>query len=180
MEKEIFGWFPEETQEALDRIIKEHNIKSVLEVGCFLGKSTSFIAKRVETVTVVDPFVKWEDKERPNGDIEKYGGKDFYVAFVNNMINARVLDKITIVRANSIEALPILHDAVRDIADLIYIDALHDYRSVHRDIKNYLSLKPKIICGDDYDDNWPGVKKAVDEIFGDKIKVEGRFWYVML
>ena len=55
--------------------------------------------------------------------------------------------------------------------DVVYIDANHEYEFVKYDIQKTLDvIKPKMaICGHDYDDpNIPGVKKAVDEIFGKK------------
>ena len=52
--------------------------------------------------------------------------------------------------------------------DFVYIDAAHDYESVKKDIIAW-TLKVKkggYICGHDYG-VFPGVKKAVDEIFPD-------------
>ena len=62
---------------------------------------------------------------------------------------------------------------------LVYIDALHDYESVKEDIQLWDKKASRIVCGDDYDENWPGVKQAVDEIYGDRVKIIGRFWYVV-
>jgi len=56
----------------------------------------------------------------------------------------------------------------RDSFHLIYIDASHEYADVKRDIKAWLpKVKPGgVIAGHDYSRGWPGVRKAVDEIFG--------------
>lgn len=55
--------------------------------------------------------------------------------------------------------------------DFVYIDGLHDYESVKNDI---LLFEKKVragglICGHDY--NLRGVKKAVNEIYGDRVKI---------
>jgi predicted O-methyltransferase YrrM len=49
------------------------------------------------------------------------------------------------------------------MADLIFIDANHDYDDVKADIANYFPLlSPSgLMFGDDY--SWPGVRKAVHE-----------------
>ena len=42
-------------------------------------------------------------------------------------------------------------------------------------------IKPLIICGDDYTPAWSGVMRAVNEFFGEKIKVVGnQQWWVKL
>lgn len=63
-------------------------------------------------------------------------------------------------------------------ADVIYIDASHEYDAVKSDIHAYWDLlKPGgVMIGDDYD--WPGVKKAVDE-FQHDASVDGRIWSIV-
>jgi hypothetical protein len=67
--------------------------------------------------------------------------------------------------------------------DFIYIDAGHSYEEVKADIEAWLTkLKHAphaIIAGHDYNDRqFPGVKQAVDEAFGDKVQYQGHVWYV--
>ena len=45
--------------------------------------------------------------------------------------------------------------------DFIYIDANHTYESVSRDITDWLPKTKLAIGGHDYQDEWPGVIKAV-------------------
>ena len=51
--------------------------------------------------------------------------------------------------------------------DFIYLDASHDYESVKEDIETWLPKMKKgsIISGDDYVVCWPGVIRAVNEVF---------------
>lgn len=63
--------------------------------------------------------------------------------------------------------------------DFVFIDAAHDYESVKADI---LAWMPKIksggwIMGHDYGLDWPGVKKAVDEIFTCEIELDLDFFW---
>jgi hypothetical protein len=63
--------------------------------------------------------------------------------------------------------------------DIVFIDAAHDYESVKGDILIWLSrVKPGgIVCGHDYCDYYPGVKKAVDEVFENDFKLlEHKVW----
>lgn len=50
-------------------------------------------------------------------------------------------------------------------ADLIYVDAAHEYDAVLADLRAYLPLLKHtgVLCGDDYSNAWPGVMKAVNQ-----------------
>lgn len=67
--------------------------------------------------------------------------------------------------------------------DLVYLDADHRYANVIADIEAW-QQKVKHggwICGHDYgSDHHPGVKKAVDEVFGRRVKVFPYNWAVQL
>jgi hypothetical protein len=63
--------------------------------------------------------------------------------------------------------------------DMVFIDGEHTYEGVKADIEAWLPKTKKIICGHDYSDKWPGVKRAVDEHF-ENIKVADSIWMVEL
>lgn len=171
---EIFGWFPESTAEALRSLIKGYEIKDVIEIGAFLGKSTAFFASQVWEVTSIDPFKMWKEGKE-NGDARAHGGEDFYDKFVEN---TKEYTNIVALRLPSVTADYCWSRNIK--SDLVYIDGAHDYDSVKFDIHAFTPRANKIVCGDDYDENWPGVKQAVDEAFGDKVQLVGNFWYVIL
>jgi len=67
-------------------------------------------------------------------------------------------------------------------ADLVYVDASHDYEDVLADLVSYYPLvRPGgILFGDDFGDAWPGVPKAVTEFsVGKNLTVEEDFKWVI-
>ncbi len=46
----IPGWFAMENRSELQRLIEKHGVKTVIEVGSFLGLSAVWFAQRVEHV----------------------------------------------------------------------------------------------------------------------------------
>jgi hypothetical protein len=166
--QDIPGWFPDESAVTLARLMEKHSVNDVVEVGAFLGRSTVFFAERCALVAVIDPFKMSEWVEGQNNGLTDGLPDDFSQNFRDNIRACGVEDKVTV---NPI--LPVLY------TDLVYIDGAHDYASVKKDIETWMPHARKIICGDDYDDNWPGVKQAVDEAFPE-VKLEGRIWYVLL
>lgn len=72
------------------------------------------------------------------------------------------VDKVRFVHGTS----SVLSDSIDASIDMLYIDGQHDYNSVKEDFSNLsckLSSKALLIF-DDYDERFPGVVRAVDEI----------------
>ena len=63
-------------------------------------------------------------------------------------------------------------------ADMVFIDAAHDYDSVVRDIgtARRLLVPGGLLCGHDYGGSWPGVVQAVNELVPSK-GVVNSIWY---
>lgn len=61
---------------------------------------------------------------------------------------------------------------------LVFIDASHDYQTVRSDIEWAQAQNVPVICGHDYGRQWPGVKRAVTEFFGDDVTVAETLWSV--
>ena len=62
---------------------------------------------------------------------------------------------------------------------MVFIDAFHQYKSVMEDLRWATALQVPIISGHDYCDKYPGVSRAVDETFGDRVFVQGWVWAVI-
>lgn len=170
MKLDLHGWFPDKSRDILEKLIKDYNIKSIIEIGCFLGRATVWFATRVDKVTVVDVFGP-TDEEYLNTPFMHRKATTMYDKFVYNMKYFNLLEKVAIIKATSKEAVE-----VAPTADLIYIDASHEYEDIKEDIKLWYPKANKILCGDDYSKKWEGVRKAVDEV-PFHVNKNQRLWY---
>ena len=131
------------------------------EIGVWKGGFSSSILSRcaVDKMICVDP---WNGV----GMTSEFDGDEVYeeAKAALNAFGARV----QIVRKTSIEAA---NDVDDGSLDFVYIDALHMYDEVKKDIEAWL---PKvrsggILAGHDYKKKrMCGVKRAVDEFFGEE------------
>jgi predicted O-methyltransferase YrrM len=135
--------------------------KRIVEVGCHEGRSTFALMSATDgSVYAVDI---WTDP-------------DVQARFVQNMGPA-LSRKVHPVRMASVDA----SSAVPGEFDLIFIDGDHSYDMVMLDLCAWTPrLRPGgIICGHDYDAFWPGVVRAVDEVFGTEVRRgAGSIWFV--
>lgn len=151
-----------------------------VEVGSFLGQSTAAMAamiigsgKRI-SFDAIDLFEISDYSDEPHAAVIDRHGGDFLEAFKSNLEKAGVLDYVTFIKSNSVDASKNYQD--RSIS-YIMIDASHAYNDVVQDINSWL---PKIklggiMSGDDYD--WPEVAKAVHDTLGkENIQVVGSSW----
>ena len=184
-EPRIPGWHHPVNRFIQDRLIQEHDIRTVIEVGSFLGLSAVWFAQRVETVACID---KWqEDATEPtmNNLVSAIEGnspfsgcteplpRDFKDLFISNMRKAGVMDKLVCIRGDSKQMAHCVPDA-----DLVYIDADHSYEGCMADIANYRDKARKVICGDDFRNvqGW-GVIEAVKKSF-EHGNAHEPFWWV--
>jgi predicted O-methyltransferase YrrM len=110
-------------------------------------------------------------------DSWRYPGKvteKDYHTFLRNI--ACVKDRVTILKMLTQEAVPQLPE---NFFDLIFIDADHSYKWVKSDIINFApKVKPGgLLCGHDYNKNWPGVVKAVNELLTAPQKGGKALWW---
>lgn len=152
------------------------NNSIIVEVGCWKGKSTAYLAVEVINsnknikIHAVDT---WEGS--PNEQIhindEYVKTNTLYDLFLKNI--EPVESVIIPLRMNSIEASKLHSDSSIDI---VFIDANHAYEYVIKDIEAWLpKIKPGgILAGHDY--GWSGVNRAVHEKFGNNILTQEECW----
>ena len=171
MKLDLFGWFPKENEETLKKLIKENNVKTVIEVGCFLGKSTKFFVEQGCEVVSIDTFEGASDLN----DCEEVKKRlpNLYEQFLFNLKELGIENRVTVLQGSSEWAF-FCTQPFR--SDLIFIDGSHKYEDVKQDIKMWSRRANKIICGDDYTDVHPDVKQAVDELLPNANKNQ-RVWY---
>lgn len=171
------GWFFDSNRIGLERLIKIRQIKIVVEVGSWLGKSTRHIAKKLPEDGIVYAIDHWRGSS--NEDNSAFDMQNLYRQFLSNVIHANLTHKIIPLRMSSLDAAKIL----KVIPDLVYVDASHDFESVYSDLQAWFPFVKGhgILCGDDYywGENLP-VKHAVD-LFAEENKLivhdMGWFWY---
>jgi len=147
------------------------------EIGVSQGKLSVSLLETFEGLFLymIDP---WESlDENPT---QKLGGKERYHATDTTSFAE---DRRVIVIATSENASILLKSIV---FDWVFIDACHLYEFVKQDIELWRMLVRVggIICGHDYNGmgdkrkGW-GVKRAVDEAFGDQVgTLPGNVWWV--
>lgn len=149
----------------LSKKIGPLNEKSMIEIGSYAGESSVIFAKKFGLVICVDPFIDDYDENDPTcyhapmSVVEKAFDERTY-NFQNILkIKETSDDFFTNAANNKVEKI-----------DFIYIDGMHTYEQVKKDIENaktFLNNDVKIIGGHDYSENHPGVKLAVDEFLGE-------------
>ncbi len=155
----------------------------VIEVGSWKGASAIHMAEAAKAaglsefeIVCVDTWLgspeHWLLRERPNLFAElklEHGHPTLFPQFLANVIKSGHADVITPLPLASRAACEVLR-AFDVKADLIYIDAGHEYAEVRNDITGYWRLLRQggIMIGDDYEADWPGVVRAVAE-FAERI-----------
>jgi predicted O-methyltransferase YrrM len=157
--KEIFGWFNFDDI-YVDAINKAKNGSCFLEIGCFFGKSTEFLCRKIKEskkdirVYVIDVFIT----DYPLY-VEILEGRSMLEIFKNNLEEHK--DILEIHQGSSSE----MHKLFKDnFFDMIFIDGDHNYSAVKKDLISYYpKLKEGgIFAGHDYTEDC-GVPLAVDE-----------------
>lgn len=151
---------------------KDQNIQGV-EIGILKGDLSHHLLSCFPNLylTGIDPYVQWTE----------------------------VIDN-TKLFSNRYQLIPLHSDVASNLLcyqyDFIFIDGDHSCEQCRKDIVNYMRLvKPGgIFAGHNYhkgpcpengmasgNSSHPGVHQSVDEIFGDKVKLQPDFiWYVQI
>lgn len=166
---------------AMEALIKERNVKTVIEVGSWLGASTRHIAQTLPfdgKVYAVDHWLGGDDQHPLNHLNVKL--PTLYAQFLSNVIHAGLTDKIIPVKMDSIAASKVLNVS----PDLVYVDASHGEQDVYDDIVAWYPFVKGhgVICGDDW--GWGHdrpIQKAVGRFALENnlsIHQNGWFWYL--
>jgi predicted O-methyltransferase YrrM len=148
---------------------------NMIEIGSYLGDSTLLFAEHFNSVIAIDPFL---DDYDPNDDACNYA--PFDQVYDEFMLRTKDNPKIHLMRIKSDEGVEILTNAAKklgakhlNVFDFIYIDGMHTYDQVKKDIANYLPFIKKggFIGGHDYVPGFQGVMDAVNEQFGTPDKI---------
>jgi hypothetical protein len=195
---DLKGWVNHGFSETLHVITEELKNKKevmVFEVGSWKGASASRICSHlknekvdVHSVVCIDTwlgapeFLTWglNDPTRGASLAHVNGYPSIFYTFTKNMKCLKNDDIIAPFPMASVQAADVLKH-YKIMADVMYIDGSHEYRAVMTDLEEFKDLlKPGgILWGDDYDQHWPGVMRAVAEFsikYGFTLKVTGNNW----
>lgn len=177
---DIPGWF---TWEPLyKRMVDNAKDGAVLvEVGVFLGKSAIYMAQQIKESGKRIQFICVDPWDRDVSGISvKEAGGSFFPQFISNVKACGVYSFLSAVEMESWKAAEYILESLAKV-DFVFIDAEHDYVSVKSNIKEWIpNMRPGgVIAGHDYTLN-VDTKRAVDCVFGDRVKVEGECWVVQL
>lgn len=148
--------------------------KLIVEVGTWKGASAINMANSVKEfgfdtkIVCIDTWLgaleMWTDTKDPDRFLSLnniFGYPSLYYRFLSNVVNSGHTDMIfPLPMTSSIGAKFLEHHKIQ--ADMIYIDASHDYDDVLKDIQDYWPLVRQggALFGDDYS-TWEGVRQAV-------------------
>lgn len=160
---------------ALKRIPKDRKVR-VAEIGVWTGLfSEQLLQQRpLLRLTQVDRWKVYSPEEQ---EVESEARMSRYEQIIFDKAKAENLHRIApygkrvkVLEMDSIEAASHISD---NHLDFVFIDGAHSYEGCLADIKAWLPkvVKGGIIGGHDFPRR-KGVKKAVEEMFGDKVKAD--------
>ena len=159
------------------RLIEDKNNPVGIEIGAETGATSEHLLLNKDDLILhcVDPFQPYTDHSVSGAEFPNHD--DHYENFIARMKPYE--ERMILHRKISDEALEEFED---DAYDFIFIDGLHEYHQVKKDIENYYSKIKNggVFAGHDYD-YVADVKRAVDEFAALK-KAEVKFtdhdvWY---
>jgi hypothetical protein len=175
---EIPGWFSEEW--LYDRMIGQVSGEATfVEVGCWLGKSTAYCARRIlESGKSIRFFAvdTWEGSANEPDMIEAVAGAggSVFPLFWTNMEEAGVSNSIHTMKMASVRAAGFFEDGS---VDFVFIDADHSRDALQADIAAW---RPKVrpagtLAGHDWH-TYRSVQEAVIAMLTRDFRVEGNCW----
>jgi len=181
---DLQGW--NGSHEIFANLIQEIKPNIVIEVGSWKGQSSITIGSEIKKINdnaklyCVDTWLGstefWIEENPERNLMFKNGYPQVYYQFLSNVVHNNLQTTIFPIPATSSTGASILrYNEIK--AQLIYIDASHEYEDVVCDIKKYSDLLDKggIMFGDDYG-SWEGVRNAVNYCFKDISVVDNTFW----
>ncbi|KAI3719622.1 hypothetical protein L6452_20524 [Arctium lappa] len=185
--KRIKGWGS--TGAVFENLVRKVRPKTIIEIGTFLGASAIHMAELTRQlgldtqILCIDDFRGWPGLTSKFRDIKMINGDTMLLyQFMQNVVQVNATETIMFLPFSTGSALEKLCEW-GVFADLIEVDAGHDFHSAWSDINRaYKLLKPGgVIFGHDYftvADN-RGVRRAVNmfaRVNGFRVKADGQHW----
>jgi predicted O-methyltransferase YrrM len=147
-------------------LLESEGARSFAEIGTKEGRLTAYVLEhcpKVEVVWACDPWMKQDLAATP--DAETYEDWDF--AAIRAEFEERTRPWASRLKFFQETGQELAARIERESLDCVFIDARHDYDSVHQDIATWYPLvRPGgWITGHDFNHRWPGVQRAVARHF---------------
>jgi len=171
-------------EKQLAAIIEKRRIHTIIEIGCWFGESTIFMAGLLPDNGKVYAIDSWIGYPRETYQITRY----VYERFLSNVVHAGLTDRIIPIRMTSLSANRIFTQYRNKKVDMVYIDGDHAYEAVYSDIKAWSPYVRTggVLCGNLYAKNekeMHQIKKAVQDFCEQDRKTvsfDGYFWKIRL
>ena len=168
--KEIDGWFDYENV-YMDVLATLPENATIVELGCWRGKSSSFLAVEVMKANknfnlhFVDTWGGSPEHYTDQNLVDEINEDKIYNEFISNL--SKVDTPYTIHRMTSLEAAEAFEN---NSVDFVFFDTNHSYGYVTKELKAWFPKVKKlgVMAGHDYR---TGVRVAVDNFFKQSIEV---------
>ena len=155
----------------------------VIDVGCWRGRTTKAMAAVCpgKIVAVDHASGKYSGDTGRNAILDLVPPERIASDFMSNLSAEIGAGNVVPVFENGICAIARVRGILfGEKADFAWIDGDHGYEDVKRDILAYREmLKPgAMLSGHDYEDSFPGVQRAVQELCPGFRRGLGTSWYV--
>lgn len=146
-------------------------MESVVEIGCWKGRSTSVLAAACKgTVYAVDHF---------KGSASEIKSSHAEINDRPGLVEKEFFENI-VAKFDNVAVLPFSSETVAKgttwIRDMVFIDADHSYDSVKTDIEMWRPKTRKLLCG--HDRGQDGVPQALKDCGVEFKNGPGTIWYV--
>lgn len=180
---EIQGWMTTDEMAWLARQAAVSRV--IIELGTWKGRSTTVLCRHCPgTVYSVDHFMGSRGEPAGEGYTNEAktpeGARRVRGEFLANVRTYLNAGRLFHLQGDTVQCAELLEPILLNRpADFVFIDACHDEDAVRRDIEAYWPLLRVggTMAGHDYDPAWPGVPRAVDQLFAGKhTRPAGTIW----
>jgi len=166
----VLGYMNDNVRATLQQLIDRFQVKSVIEIGSFLGLSACWFAERVDEVVCIDVFDRNMSPAMYRAMTVKASEDTMDSMYDVFKENTKAYPNISSYKMRSLQAAKEFDFE----ADLIYLDGDHTYEGVKADIDAWKPRAKKVLCGDDNTNQWPSVQQAARELGAN---VDERIWW---
>lgn len=138
---------PDCGRNSIPKLLKDHGMTTIAEIGVYKGEYTEVLAKAGLTVYAIDPWDEAVEYPYYNGKSNPQAVED-----ENYAITKKRLEKcpnVILIKRTSMDAIELFED---ESLDAVYIDGNHSFKYVAEDIASWIKKVRKggFVCGHDY------------------------------